>query len=50
MPEAIVIAAAEVNPAVTGTEIKSITNPKINLKTNIILQFFVKVHKGKIKF
>ena len=26
-PEAMVIAAADVNPAVTGTDIKSITNP-----------------------
>ena len=30
VPEAIVMAAAEVNPAVTGTEIKSMTNPEIN--------------------
>ena len=27
--EAIVMAAAEQNPAVTGTDIKSITNPEI---------------------
>ena len=36
-PEAIVIAAAEVKPAITGTDIKSITTPRRNIpRTRVI--------------
>ena len=37
-PDAIVIAAADVNPAITGTDIKSITTPSLSIpRTRIIM-------------
>ena len=36
-PEAIVIAAAEVKPAITGTDMKSITTPKRNIPNTRIM-------------
>jgi len=46
-PEAMVIAAAEVKPAVTGTDMKSIMKPKKVQQHNVFLRLIIKLQGSK---